>query len=86
MTPEQENIILKAKIAEQEKEIEKLKGIKPGFYVNDNLSDNDLPRYGIRWHSKEEPIATPMSDGYWTPFHIANHIIEQYQAACENLI
>lgn len=30
-----------------------------------------LPRYGIRWNGPQGPIAVPMPDGYWTPWHLA---------------
>jgi Site-specific DNA methylase len=33
--------------------------------------DKTLPRYGIQWNGPQEPIATPMPDGYWTPWHLA---------------
>lgn len=31
-----------------------------------------LPRYGIKWRGPEEPVAVPMPDGYWTPWHLAS--------------
>ncbi len=30
-----------------------------------------LPRYGLRWDGPDQPVAVPMDDGYWTPFHLA---------------
>lgn len=38
-----------------------------------------IMRYGIKWNGPREPIATPMEDGYWTPWHIANAEIERLQ-------
>ena len=32
----------------------------------------ELPRYGIEWVGPRKPIAVPMDDGYWTPWHLAN--------------
>ena len=31
-----------------------------------------LPRYGLRWDGPDQPVAVPMDDGYWTPFHLAS--------------
>ena len=32
----------------------------------------DLVRYGVTWDgSPDKPLLTPVSDGYWTPWHIA---------------
>lgn len=30
-----------------------------------------LPRYGLRWNGPDKPLAVPMEDGYWTPWHLA---------------
>jgi len=30
-----------------------------------------LPRYGLRWNGPQQPLAVPMDDGYWTPWHCA---------------
>ncbi len=35
----------------------------------------ELTRYGIRWAAPNLPISTPMPDGYWTPWHIAQERI-----------
>lgn len=32
---------------------------------------DNLQRYGVEWVGPREPIAVPMDDGYWTPWHIA---------------
>lgn len=39
------------------------------------MSD-DLPRYGLQWNGPERPVATPMPDGFWTPYHVAADHIE----------
>lgn len=31
----------------------------------------ELHRYGIEWDGPRNPIAVPMDDGYWTPWHVA---------------
>lgn len=35
-----------------------------------------LPRYGIRWNGPTSPLAVPMDDGYWTPWHLAANALE----------
>lgn len=35
-----------------------------------------LPRYGVRWCGNSQPITVPMYDGYWTPYHLAEKIIQ----------
>ena len=30
-----------------------------------------MPRYGLRWNGPTTPVAVPMDDGYWTPWHLA---------------
>jgi hypothetical protein len=41
------------------------------------MSQDKLVRYGIRWNGPTEPICEPMEDGYWTPWHIAQALIEE---------
>lgn len=36
-----------------------------------------LPRYGIRHNGPDNPIVMKMNDGYWTPWHIADALINQ---------
>ena len=38
-----------------------------------------MPRYGIRWDGPTEPVAVPMEDGYWTPWHLAHREIERLE-------
>lgn len=33
-----------------------------------------LPRYGLRWNGPDQPLAVPMEDGYWTPWHLADQL------------
>ncbi|WP_147305227.1 hypothetical protein [Alkalilimnicola ehrlichii] len=35
----------------------------------------ELPRYGIRWDGPKAPIAVPKTDGYWTPWHMAQESV-----------
>lgn len=35
-----------------------------------------LSRWGIKWQGPESPISVPMSDGYWTPWHLAEKEID----------
>jgi len=61
--------------------IERLRGIKPELppYPGEEPHREDLPRYGLRWNGPAEPLATPMLDGYWTPYHMAAGIKAQLQ-------
>ena len=54
-------------------EIDQLKGIQPGFPPRPPEGEG-LPRYGLRWNGPQQPLATPMDDGYWTPWHLADQI------------
>jgi hypothetical protein len=57
-------------------ENDKLRGIKPELGPFPPEGEG-LPRYGIRWNGPQEPLAVPMSDGYWTPWHLANNYKEE---------
>lgn len=48
----------------------RVKGIEPEIPPRPG-SGEGLPRYGIRWNGPMQPIAAPMDDGYWTPWHLA---------------
>ncbi len=68
---------------------ERLRGIKPELppYPGEEPHREKLPRYGLRWNGPTEPLATPMLDGYWTPYHMAAAIKAKWQAeALENAI
>ena len=51
-------------------ELERLRGITPELPPRPPRGEG-LPRYGIRWNGPTEPLAVPMDDGYWTPWHLA---------------
>jgi hypothetical protein len=53
-----------------EREVERLRGIQPELPPRP-LEAGGLPRYGLRWDGPDQPVAVPMDDGYWTPFHLA---------------
>lgn len=63
--------LLLADLAEARAEVGRLRGITPEFPPRPPHGDL-LPRYGIRWNGPEEPLAVPMDDGYWTPWHLAD--------------
>lgn len=54
-----------------EAEVKRLRGLTPEFPPRPPDGDG-LPRYGLRWNGPVEPIAVPMDDGYWTPWHLAD--------------
>lgn len=61
-------------------EIEQLRGITPEFPPRPPNGEG-LPRYGLRWTSPTEPLAVPMDDGYWTPWHLAKDaLLTAYEA------
>jgi hypothetical protein len=43
-----------------------------GWQAAQAQDGGELIRYGIEWAGPKDPIAVPMDDGYWTPWHIAN--------------
>jgi len=49
-------------------------------------------RYGLKWNGPKEFVATPKSDGYWTPWHVADeqitalrHQLQQAEARAAEL-
>lgn len=68
-----ENDVLKSQLMTAVDEIDKLKGIKP-----QNLSEKIHPmqRFGVRWNGPSQPLAVPMDDGYWTPYHAAKIYVD----------
>jgi hypothetical protein len=60
-------------------EIDQLKGIHPGFPPRPPEGEG-LPRYGLRWNGPQQPLATPMDDGYWTPWHLADQLKSENEA------
>lgn len=63
---------LKAQVDVLSAKAERLRGIKPELppYPSENY-EGKLPRYGIKWNGPTSPLAVPMDDGYWTPYHLA---------------
>jgi hypothetical protein len=55
----------------------RLSGLKPEGPPRPSSGDG-LPRYGLRWNGPQQPIAVPMDDGYWTPWHLADRIREDH--------
>jgi hypothetical protein len=54
-------------------EIERLKGLQPDWPPRPP-EGSGLPRYGLRWNGPQQPLAVPMDDGYWTPWHLADQL------------
>lgn len=57
-------------------EVERLKGLRPEMPPYPPEGDG-LPRYGLRWNGPGNPLAVPMDDGYWTPWHLAETLRTQ---------
>lgn len=58
------------KLTELQAEIESLRGLQPELPPRPP-EGSGLPRYGLRWNGPRQPLAVPMEDGYWTPWHLA---------------
>lgn len=71
-SPYEGQMLMRAAMAipQQQQEIERLQGIRPELPPRPPEGEA-LPRYGIRWNGPDEPLAVPMVDGYWTPWHLA---------------
>ena len=54
-------------------EIDQLKGLMPDWPPRPPDGEG-LPRYGLRWNGPQQPLAVPMNDGYWTPWHLAHQL------------
>lgn len=48
-----------------------LKPELPPYPHGTPVHQGELPRYGLKWNGPDQPLAVPMADGYWTPWHIA---------------
>jgi hypothetical protein len=44
-----------------------------------------LQRYGIQWNGPASPISTPMQDGYWTPWHVADLLLAELRERVKEL-
>lgn len=60
-------------------DVERLKGLKPEGPPRPP-DGSGLPRYGLRWNGPSQPLAVPMADGYWTPWHLADQIRQELDA------
>ncbi|MBA1187934.1 hypothetical protein G7Z99_02625 [Pseudomonas entomophila] len=54
----------------------RLNGLRPEGPPRPPAGDG-LPRYGLRWNGPQQPIAVPMNDGYWTPWHLADRLRQE---------
>lgn len=54
-------------------EVERLQGIQPEIPPFPPYGYG-LPRFGLRWNGPSNPLAVPMGDGYWTPWHLAEQL------------
>ncbi|MBA1189318.1 hypothetical protein G7Z99_09670 [Pseudomonas entomophila] len=68
-------LVLLREIDQLKAENKRLSGLKPEAPLR-TPGDNGLPRYGLRWNGPQQPIAVPMDDGYWTPWHLADRLRE----------
>lgn len=60
-------------------EVGRLRGLKPELPPYPG-NGKGLPRYGLRWNGPNEPLAVPMDDGYWTPYHFVKDERDQLRA------
>lgn len=63
-------------------EIERLESLKPEWPPRPPDGEG-LPRYGLRWNGPQQPLAVPMTDGYWTPWHLAEQLRKDRDALLE---
>lgn len=63
----------------------RLEGLKPEFPPMPP-NGRGLPRYGLRWPppANSAPLAVPMDDGYWTPWHLADAARNELREAAQN--
>jgi len=75
---------LLAEIDRLNADVERLKGIKPELgLLPPDIGDGSIRRYGIKWNGPQQPLALPMGDGYWTPWHIATEEIGRLNGLVE---
>jgi hypothetical protein len=54
---------------------------RPDSQAKEQVEENKLVRYSFTWNgSPNQPLFTPKKDGYWTPWHIADALMEQLSA------
>lgn len=73
-----------ARIEALEAENAALRGIKPEFPPRPPIGLG-MPRYGIRHNGPTEPLAVPMDDGYWTPWHLADAEITDWMLVADGV-
>lgn len=78
-------IELAGTVAQKDAEIAELKGITPEPPPRPPYLDSSECRYGIKWNGPTSPLAVPMDDGYWTPFHVAKSKIDDLDAEIAKL-
>lgn len=66
----QQEAPLREEIAALKAEVGRLSGLRPK-YPPMQPDGEGMPRYGLRWNGPTTPVAVPMDDGYWTPWHLA---------------
>ncbi|KAB0509627.1 hypothetical protein [Pseudomonas moorei] len=66
-------------------EIDRLRGIQPAFPPRPPEGEG-LPRYGLRWNGPQQPLAVLMTDGYWTPWHLADQLKAEVARSTEREI
>lgn len=75
---------LAAQLIEVKAENERLKGLQPGYPPRPPDGEG-LPRYGLRWNGPQQPLAVPITDGYWTPWHLADQLKADSEALRKDL-
>lgn len=66
-------LIDRAHFTRLQAEISALRGLTPALPPRPP-EGHGLPRYGLRWNGPSQPLAVPMEDGYWTPWHLADQL------------
>jgi hypothetical protein len=69
---------LEASRAADKARIEVLQGLLPEFPPRPP-EGSGMPRYGLRWNGPDQPLAVPMDDGYWMPWHLAKARIDELE-------
>jgi hypothetical protein len=74
-----------ADVAGLQAEVDRLRGLLPEMPPRPPYGGG-LPRYGLRWNGPQRPLAVPMNDGYWTPWHLAFASSEALVEALEEIV
>lgn len=70
---ERRQLVEHSYITQLHAEIDRLQGLEPEWPPRPP-EGNGLPRFGVRWNGPQQPVAVPMPDGYWTPWHLTERI------------